>query len=248
MVLLWLMIIKFNGSLEFQPCTRTYCIRCCLKIAQGKKNLQPQRGSYLIQKLPSSTPDEKSEEHLSVVVLCFTLSFLKGEIYEAIFMQFLGPICEICLSQLKQVQRHSRCFGNRKWEGVLKSFTPVGICLSVTDGSSSFLPPKHMNLAVVVADFTGLLGQSHHPRLWLVFLTMGPGYRVPSTLGPRPREEQGEKSLLSLFSHSTWKWWWPVKNHHIFLLGKRNWSTEVCVWLHVKHWNSFWLRILSLYF
>lgn len=85
------------------------------KIAPGKKTLQPQRGSYLIPNRPSSPPDEKSDA-CSPWELCF---FLEGEIYEAIFIPSLGPICERGLYQPKQVQRRSACFGDRMWEGVL---------------------------------------------------------------------------------------------------------------------------------
>lgn len=141
---------------------------------------------------------------------------------EVIFIQSLG--CKIPLYQLKPVQRHSPCFGNRKWEGVLKSFIP------------------HLSHRWVFK-----LCPSQKPQIWLLWYWFHWATRTESSpqalvgvldiLDPDSkfwtksmRGEVGgrkKKKKRSLFSHSIWKLWWPVKNHHIFLLGKRNRSTEV---------------------
>lgn len=200
MVLLWLMIIKFNSSLEFQLCSSTYCIRCCLKIAQGKKKIAATEGFLSHPK----TTQQYTRWKIRLISLHGSFLFhpfvLEREIYEAIFIQSLGPICEIHLYQLKQVQRYSPCFGNRKWQGVLKSFMPVRFCASVTDGSSRFGPPKHTDLAVVVADFTGLSRTESSPQALADLLDHGPRLQSAFKFWTKTvRGAGGEKVVVIIF-------------------------------------------------
>lgn len=56
------MTADYDCSSEFQPCTSTYLIVCCLKIANTHTHLQIQRGSHLIQILSSSILGEKKKK------------------------------------------------------------------------------------------------------------------------------------------------------------------------------------------
>lgn len=51
---------------------------------------------------------------------------------------------------------------------------PVRFCVSVIDRSSRFGPPKHIDLAVVVADFTRLSWTESSPQALAGLLDHGP--------------------------------------------------------------------------
>lgn len=139
------MIIKFSCFLEFHPCMSTYCIRHCLKIANTHIQFAVTEGFLSRSKTSQQYTRWKIRWTSLPGSSVFHPFFLEGKIYESIFIQSVGLLCEMCLYQQKQVQRHTRCFGNRKWEGVLKFFVHVWFCLLVSDGSSSSLPPNHTN-------------------------------------------------------------------------------------------------------
>lgn len=194
MVLLWPRIHKFNCCSELQPCTSTYCIRRCFKDSSGKKTLQPQRGSYLIPNCSSSPPDEKSDARLPMGALFLSRGGnLWGYFYSIPWTYLRGRFAPAKASSKAQCllwgQNVGRC---------VESFMPVRSDPSVTDGASSFLPPK---LTVWLLQWLiGLLGQNRHPGLRLVPLTMGPGCKVPSNFGPRQwKEQRGEKKVVVIF-------------------------------------------------
>lgn len=162
------MIIKFSCFLEFHPCMSTYCIRHCLKIANTHIQFAVTEGFLSRSKTSQQYTRWKIRWTSLPGSSVFHPFFLEGKIYESIFIQSVGLLCEMCLYQQKQVQRHTRCFGNRKWEGVLKFFVHVWFCLLVQMGLQALSLPTTQ--IFVVTDLTGLLGQNHHPKLWLILL------------------------------------------------------------------------------
>lgn len=199
------------------------CVRCCLKIAQGKGRICSHWGFLSHPQTPQQHSKHKCR-WTSFHGSCFTFSSLNPGVQVdsgAWFYSSSWPhLWDTKLVPLK-AQSGSPCSGGRICLGpfIPERFCPwslmdLPVFPSQTPKSGCCGAQFHWDRAVT-SPVAALLG--HWPGFWGAI-----------KLWAKPGRAGGANKLLSLFPHSVWEPWWAVKNP-TFPCQDRETEAQQCV-------------------